>query len=276
MAFEIFDVEELTEELEGAVPRVSEHMLNTEGEEPEDEGAPPGGAKPMTVDPLVKDKYGRPFDPEMHETDGEGNPVFCKSKQLRGYLRIKNGSKRPRDVGGTGKSRVVIPESDEGHAADTDRPAPEKQEIPSVPPEMIAALAAGYTERMGVWLGGPEWWYIRDQDKRIDEERDIRKAFTVYFQSRGVQDLPPGWVLVLTIGQYAMLRLHMPETQKRGKLIANRLKRVYYWMRGKVVKDGARDNHRHDRERQNDAREKNMQGPDSQGLGHPGSGLSDK
>ena len=60
----------------------------------------------------------------------------------------------------------------------------------------------------GLFLG-QDWQPTDDERKRIEN------AFGVYLRAKGLEDLPPGWLLAGALVGYAWPRLSKPETQMR-------------------------------------------------------------
>ena len=72
-------------------------------------------------------------------------------------------------------------------------------------------------------LFGPEW------QAKTKEERDaVIAALAEYYKSKGMQDLPPGWMLLFVVAAYSAPRLAHNNTQSKLKLLG-------HWCKVKVT-----------------------------------------
>ena len=96
-----------------------------------------------------------------------------------------------------------------------------------IEPAILPTLAlAEYTvnsiEGISVSMFGDEW-YMQKNDKE-NEKANIINAFAVYFASKGVVDLPPGVMLTLVLGTYAIRRIPQPVTKSKLQIIKDKIK----------------------------------------------------
>lgn len=232
-------IDDVVNDAVDGVSPVSEHVVN---QEPEPDRKPEAdhSGKPIKG---KTDKFGRAFDDKIHVSNPNGTPRINRKD---GYISIKPGTWER--VGGKGQPKSKIGDipgrssvsHDQGGGADRGGP-------PLMSPEQAGMIAANMTFTFGMAIGGDEWKPIKDESLGVDEAAFMTLAYTEYFKSIGVKDIPPGWLLVLALGSYALPRLTMPKTQNRfGKLVS--------WIKHKLrrSKSGARANTGHDGERQDD------------------------
>lgn len=172
------------------------------------------------------DKYNRPFDPEIHAQKG-GKPVLNKDRTIRikagkgkpsGRANPKYGEKHP------GKGRTSIhKESTIGRSG------------PGMPDVDVTAsyAACGVTVAEGVFIigraiGGDEW------TPDASERSYMVDAWTKYFESKQIADIPPGLILVTALVSYAAPRFSKPVTQGRVKRAMVWLKKVGQNARARV------------------------------------------
>lgn len=179
------------DELLAAMPEPQEHAINMHIE-----------AENAIAEKTSEIKSTHPeFDPAVHKTDDNGNPVLTASGQL--------AKKRGRKNGTTAQSKSVVG-------------AP--QSAPEIPPANINARATGKVAAnllmtLGVVIGGEEWQPVCNKALGVDEKTMLEGAFADYFEATGRTDLPPALTLTVAIGGYMLPRFTMPKTQSRlGKL----------------------------------------------------------
>lgn len=141
------------------------------------------------------DKYGRPFDPAIHTVDSEGKP---KISGRNGKLCIKPGkgghpgTQNPQDG-----PKVKAPE-------------------PVNAAYMEAARATvDSIEAIGMMIGGDEWRYVQDTDKGIDQRVAGYSVFANYYESKQIEDIPPGLAILMWSLAYALPNLVKPKTKSR-------------------------------------------------------------
>lgn len=132
------------------------------------------------------DRYGRRFDPAIHERDAAGAPVLTRS----GNLRIRPGA-------GKQRSRSHLRTSSPADAA-AEGPRPEHWQVASV------AVDTGVTLLENVF--GPAWRPVTDAETGRDERAELVAAAAVYCRAKDVRDFPPGAALALTVSAYALAR----------------------------------------------------------------------
>lgn len=189
------------------------------------------------------DKYGNSFNPEIHQVNKDGTPRINRKD---GFISMKAG-KWNRTYKERPKSKIGrIPGSEpEG------KPEPEtiKETFKSgLTPQMAGKVAADHTFLIGMMLGGDEWRPMKDESIGLDEAAFLTTAYANYFESMGITDIPPGWMLVIALSGYVLPRLTMPKTQTRLSRLTGWIKRKT----GRVFKRGARSDIRHDGERKDD------------------------
>lgn len=167
------------------------------------------------------------FDPSIHRSDAKTGAPILKA----------DGSYWPKGGRGKTASKVAAPEPAGPQTADMNA-------------AVAGKLASDMTFTLGVGLGGSEWKPQSNPAIGLDEREYMRLAWTGYFESVGVTDLPPGWVLVVALSLYAVPRFTMPMTQARLKLAFDK-----YFKRKPIEKepatDGPHDDIRDDGKREN-------------------------
>jgi len=186
-------IDAVTNEIVENEPRVREEIVEKlQGEAtatdpvsaPSESPATPTNTSRQTVDS---------FNPEIHETNGDGTPRLTKD----GKYRRKRGRK-----GASNPQATVI-----------DPPTPK----PSVDYRGLAAFLCTVGFSATEKALGEHW-------KPLPEERQqIESATAKYAESQGWDDLPPGIVLLIAVGMYAMPRIPHPETKARLSRIGQSL-----------------------------------------------------
>lgn len=75
---------------------------------------------------------------------------------------------------------------------------------------------------------GPEWLPKPPVKEGLPGERDVVVAsLKTYFESKQIQDLPPGLMLTVVLSSYALPRFREPTT-------SNKLKMTWLWVKAKV------------------------------------------
>lgn len=184
------------------------------------------GGQPFQMTGNSDDIYGSspPNDTETDSTGTAFDPTKHAinretgkpSKTKSGKFRAKRG----------GPSKINTTESDVGGA------------------EVCAGvLAANLFMNMGMMMFGDEW-----QPENEGEVKAMEGAWTDYLDEKGIDDLPAGVTLAIVMGGYAAKRLSKPKTSSK----------IIYgmgWIKGKFSRNGARNNSRPQRVRENNTSE---------------------
>lgn len=132
------------------------------------------------------------FNPEIHATDAFGNP-----------RRNKNGTyskKRGRKNGQTNTQKSTV--------------------IPPVPDNIQQSRSAAVALCTTMFilcktLGGDEWTPVVNEQMGVNEPGILIEAWTQYFMTVGVTDIPPWIGVVIATTSYVAPRFTMPQTQSR-------------------------------------------------------------
>lgn len=181
------DISQLGEQLASEQSEVSEHTVAVEMQKQDN-------IKKQNADKVDSD--GNPFDPSIHVTDSEGNPVLTSTGKLR---------KRPGRKGGAAsgaRSQVSAP------SATTQFSGQDKTRASGV---QTARMMTG----VAVMLGGDEWRPMKSKEHGIDEQASLEEAFADYFEAKEMDDIPPGLALTMVMLSYAAPRFAMPKTKSR-------------------------------------------------------------
>jgi len=285
MRQDIKDVEKGIDQLTGDIldgeSEVSDHVVNQESvtdtvttDEGKAQGEQPAQeAEPVDKYPGLKDKHGRPFNPDIHFFDEKANfPRLNKTGKAAGKIAIKRNVKKP------GKHSKVAwpkkPRPDPGaveHVTDPEQEKKAEVKKSSMTPDMAAKVAAAVTFRMGVLIGGEEFEPRTDSQTGLNEADFMRQSYKDYFEAKGVTEVSPGWILAIALTTYVAPRLTMPKTQTRLQRISKSLARGAMWIKhklsGRAKTDGARANIRNDGERKDDTIKEDSQPVESPGPG---------
>lgn len=128
------------------------------------------------INPSRYDAY-HGFDPDIHVTDVDGNPV----KNKDGTWRKKRGRK------------VSDPTRQESRE--------------------LAVVTVETMERVAVLAISPEWVMMKDEG--IDEKAGLVTAFDRFYDAHDIDDIPPGVALAIACGSYVIPRLAMEQTKKK-------------------------------------------------------------
>lgn len=161
-----------------------------------------------------KDKDGNAFNPEIHATDGAGNPRL----KANGAYALRRGRKS------TASQSPQKPTVTKGVVIPGTVPARDAKEQES------RAAGVGAANMMFVLLqavGGSEWSPRVDTNTGLDEKAMMEHAHADAFAAWGVSDIPPGWALVFAYAMFAVPRFRMPQTQTR-------LQKLRGWMGAKI------------------------------------------
>ena len=210
----------IAETLLSEMPEPQEHVIEAERAT---DNAPQS-------EPIQADNRGDTFDPAIHVTDADGNPVLTKAGNYR---------KRPGRKAGSVPTSSIYSEP------------PPTQAEPALP-DPAARAAADTLFTLGVTLGGEEWLPIQSPETGLDERAEMIGAFDAYFKAAGIVDIPPGLALSIAVGGYALPRFTQPKTRTRMQRAKDRV--AAWWLKRKARKN-ARSDSGNDGKRENDARE---------------------
>jgi hypothetical protein len=232
----------------GKFPDVNERAIEAElarGDD-DDDAAPPPTAPAANAGPV--DRYGRAFDPAVHEHDG-GVPRLGKSKKKGGapLLKIKRGGDmksyvapkrasaapvrdaQPNGAGGApaGGDQEGLPDASGGGLGDdappTDQPVNYREVAQSWLEPALDLVTARY---------GEEWRF--DDERR---ERYFRVGEKIAIAWDVKTELAPEWQLLgLMVGDFAK-RAHLPQTKERTQVFVGKWKRrlssFWGWITGR-------------------------------------------
>ena len=192
------DVGALAGSLASEQPEVSEHTVAIEMQKTEQR-------KAQFAD--LKDTNGAGFDPAVHVTDSNGDPVTTSSGKLRKRPGRKAGGDAPRQA-----SHIGTPGTTGTSTQNSGQDVSFKRRATGV-------HAARMLTSVSVMIGGEEWKPIKNAQYGVDEQEGLNEAFADYFEAKEMEDIPPGMVLAMVMLSYAGPRFAMPKTQSRvGKL----------------------------------------------------------
>lgn len=182
------------------------------------DAVPEAPRKIVDKPPFLRDEKSNLFDPQIHATTDDGQPVRNKD----GSFRKKRGRKSAPNIG--------------------------KPVISSTGITRTESLAAGkaVTETIFVICSsifGPEWNPIIDVEKGINEPQSMTDAWAAYFETTGVKTIPPWVGLSVVMASYSLPRLRGPQTKSRMQKFMDLFK----------GKKNARTNSRNDWKRQNNS-----------------------
>jgi len=207
-------IEDISNEMVKNAPDVSEHVINdTETEEHEEQ-----------FTSVTRDSEGTVFNSEIHSTDENGRPTY----KADGTFKKKRGRKKVLGIESPKQAQQIA-----------------DQKISVVDQ---GVMMANLIFLAGIAVGGEEFAPRVDPSTGTDEKLLMTKACSDFLAAKNLDDIPPGWLLLATIGMYAAPRMAMPKTQTR-------LQRLGKWISGlfgRRKKNAPADNRR-DNERQNDA-----------------------
>lgn len=157
------------------------------------------------------------FDPEIHATNADGTPRTKKD----GSFALKRGRK-PANALPSGEP--VLPAAEIGTAPIVQKDASKKTNYKALG-KVYAGLFIGGTSS----IIGPEW-----QPQNKEELINLENAFTVYAESTGAQDLPPGLALVMTVAAYSAARFQHENTRNKFGFLKDKFKVAFLWLKNKV------------------------------------------
>lgn len=192
----VADIKSIGDSLADAMPDVQEHAIMEESQKAEK-------AREQWAD--LRDTDGHGFDPEIHRTDSNGNPVLsARGKLVKKPGRKSGGKSQKAESVVGGKPKAQTPE-----------------EAAKVSARASGAMAANLLITLGVVVGGEEWRPMTNPQIGVSEKDMLESAFADYFEATGRTDIPPGLALTVAIGGYVLPRFTMPKTIGRmGKIKA--------------------------------------------------------
>lgn len=149
-------------------------------------------------EPTKKDKFGREFDPSLHNVDEFGVPKFLKN----GSLSIKRG-------------KGVKEEKKEAELTEL-----------KVDYRGQGMMLAKFTEAGGCLIS-EDFRFVKDKALGVDEEKYLGEAYASYLECKGIDDIPPGYLLLSALIFYAVPRL-AKDNQK------SKIKKMTKWIAGKI------------------------------------------
>jgi hypothetical protein len=211
------DVAGLAGSLGDEQPEVSEHAVAIEQQKSDER-------KAAFAD--LKDGDGAPFDPSIHVTNADGEPLTTKT----GKLRKRPGRKA--DGATRSQSHVAVPgttKQDSGQQA--------AQELTQKRRQSGMHAARMFTS-VAAMIGGEEWKPQKIEKYGLDEQESLDESLADYFEAKEMEDIPPGVALVMVVVSYMAPRFMMPKTKSRlGRLkdwIASK------WFESKVKRKGGK------------------------------------
>ena len=180
-------MESLLTNVTATMPEPQEHAIA--GARAEAEAA---AKAPPQAPTQARDRQGRSFDPELHETKEDGSAVINKD----GSLRLKRGR---------GSERIK---------ANSEIKTPEMARIePSA--SKTGHLIAEQIFSMGRLVGGEEWAPVVNPEYGVDERAQMYEAWATYCEHKEIRDIPPGIALGMVMVAYVSPRMFMPKTKSR-------------------------------------------------------------
>jgi hypothetical protein len=150
----------------------------------------------------LKDRYGRAFNPILHEVDGQGKPIITRTNNLK----IKPG--RP-----TLSAHQLKPPEEVLKEKNQEANLRNEQSR-----KMAALVTASSFINISVALFGEDW---RPDPNNPTELESLVQATEEYFTLKNLGDLPPSLTLVCAYSMYALPRLNKPKTLSRLEIIKN-------------------------------------------------------
>lgn len=203
----IADITEIAADLTATMPEIQQHAIDQENLIENE--------KVAHFSHLV-DKDGNGFDPSIHKTHTNGEPVLTPA----GKLSKKPGRKGGGSTGSASKVSKVSP------LALKDAPA-SKEQIAKIQARASGTMTANLLLQIGIVAGGEEWHPHVNHEIGLDEKAMLENAFADYFEATGKTDIPPGMALCVAVGAYALPRFTMPKTQSRLSKFKNAIKSWY-------------------------------------------------
>jgi hypothetical protein len=181
--------------------------------EPENPTAPPADSKKPVIGPIqydYKDRYKRPFNPALHETNADGSPNLTRNGNLRlKAIKTPGAERLQAHAIGAKPPEVQLAEKEQAVAKLEAKKKAETEAASLQQTKNCAFMSVMAFTGVAQGIFGDEW-------KAEEAEADmLTEATTQYFHSQGITDITPGWALVLAVGGYALPRFMMPKTKAK-------------------------------------------------------------
>ncbi len=189
----------------------------------------------------LKDKHGRSFDPSFHQRNADGAPKLSSKGRLQGIPGRALPPPSKSEAGLPPPERSAPPDPQSTPAAGRTDPGEEHLQAASVVVESIVGIAS--------MVFGPEWQPQRTKHGKvtIDERDQMVRAWALYFEARGVSDVPPEVLVGVTMIGYVAPRMAAESTRSK---ISTGWARLRGWFRRRR---GASTDLRDNDERENNA-----------------------
>lgn len=190
-----------------SMPAPQEHAIAAEQEDQE------------KVQGLV-DKSGTPFDPDIHATDDNGEPLKTRAGNWRKKPGRKGGSTAKSTLNTKGGGNATAQNSGQVGGVDQNT--------------YISAMTTVDTiGLLAQTLGGENYRYqvVYDESGKnvlVDERQNGIESFTRLYEQKGVKDIPPGAAVVLWGLMFLAPRLRQDNRAK------NKIKLAWHWFLSKV------------------------------------------
>lgn len=179
---------------------------------------------PVDVDPALKDRYGRAFNPKYHAVGPNGQPKITRTGKLTLKRETKNGRKQAK------KNRLDARRIKSDNISDNNEPVipaenspnTESKDVNTLQRKAASTFFVAMAVNIGVGIFGDEWRAEKNEFEMMDN------AMTAYLNEVGMEDLPAGWALVGAMGAYALPRLAKPKTQSV-------FSRLIQWCKARII-----------------------------------------
>jgi len=166
------------------------------------------------------DCYGRTFCPDLH-INKKGKPLVSSRS---GLLRCKKG-KAPSISEICDISDIFEKQRQKKELANEKDLSNEAvlSSDDTAQNQTLGSASAEIVFTVGMAAGGED--FIPSKQERVY----MSSAFTQYYQSKGMKDLPPGFILASALLSYIAPRMNKPKTQTK-------LKKLYIYLKSKLTK----------------------------------------
>jgi len=191
----------LVDDLEDNQPDVQENAVQAEADKE---------AARVSEFADLRDRQGLAFDPAIHKTNSAGEPTLTKLNKL-----IRKPGRKPGQKNSTvskGSTNTSTQDSSQASRA------------------IAAAATVDSIGTLGGMIGGEEWLFVTDKAQGLDERQRGVEAWEQYYTAKGIDDIPPGVLVLAWVVSYAAPRI-MGGPQTRSKLT-----RAKDWLLSKVFK----------------------------------------
>lgn len=155
----------------------------------------------------LRDKHGRPFDPEMHVTDDKGKPRLTREGRLS--IRPGRGTK-PGTPPPTAQARSIVPPAVDQIKATAGAPAADYRGV--------AVLTVANIVSLCTILMGKQW---QAPDPEVEA---MCQAWEAYYRKKGISEVSPEAMLALAMSGYALPRMIHEDTRSRVKRAGGRMR----------------------------------------------------